>query len=682
MHSARAKGSLARVEAPPSGAPDASPATTPEAPDVQVADPAEASTDASHYDLVRRLVPHAAVIGVLLVISLAAWAHVWITGSPTSTVLCQCGDPGQAVWFMAWVPYAISHGHNPLFTTAMLANQGGANLLQSTSYLLPSFVLAPVTWLFGPTAAFNVAVLLAPVLSGWCMWLALGRLSRRWGARAAGAVLWGFSPFMFSHEIYGHLSLTVLFFPPLLFALLYDLLADDGRDPRVIGLLIGLLTTAQFFTGTETLAITTITTLIALVAAATLAPKAGWRRRRRIGTAALTAALVAGVLLGYPVWWLLAGTQHVIGQAWPGSAVAGAGLGGIVHVGARAHSGSFFAQIGGYFGAIGPNTAFLGSGLLILIAVSAVVWARRRVASVLVVTAGVAWLLSLGTILLPLGPNSTPWWLLWKHLDRLPLLASILPQRFALAIAACAAGLLTLSIDGWLEAANRVAEGRSPRSVVAVAAGVALALAVGVTVAAVPIAEAYSWPLVVNPGSTPVWFLTSARQLPPGTEVLTYPYASSSVPDAMFWQAQDGLRFRLAGGRALIPGADGRHSQHLSPFGGLDARLAAASYGSGVPVIPGPDEVAAIRAELVAWKVQVVVVVPFGRSPGWAAAVFTEALGRLPRFEHGAFAWYGLGQAAPLRLKPAEVAPCVGSGAPGPAFDRTPTCVMELAGQR
>ncbi len=118
------------------------------------------------------------------------FSRVWVTGNPTSTVLCQCGDPGQAVWFMAWVPYAITHGHNPLFTTRMLSGQGGANLLESTSYLLPSFLLAPVTWLFGATVSFNAAETIAPVLSGWAMYLAAGRVEFPLAAesRCRGAV--------------------------------------------------------------------------------------------------------------------------------------------------------------------------------------------------------------------------------------------------------------------------------------------------------------------------------------------------------------------------------------------------------------------------------------------------------------------------------------------------------------
>ena len=45
---------------------------------------------------------HLAVFFGLLLVSVLVWWHVWITGSPTSTLTCQCGDPSQALWFLSW----------------------------------------------------------------------------------------------------------------------------------------------------------------------------------------------------------------------------------------------------------------------------------------------------------------------------------------------------------------------------------------------------------------------------------------------------------------------------------------------------------------------------------------------------------------------------------------------------
>src|ERR1700733_6630791 len=100
---------------------------------------------------VRRRFPLSAIIFILFVGGAIAisW-HVWITGHPTSTITCNCGDPSEEIWWLEWLPWAILHGHNPLFTNALYAGQGGVNSLANTSWLLPGLVASPITLAFGP----------------------------------------------------------------------------------------------------------------------------------------------------------------------------------------------------------------------------------------------------------------------------------------------------------------------------------------------------------------------------------------------------------------------------------------------------------------------------------------------------------------------------------------------------
>ena len=67
---------------------------------------------------------------------------------------------------MAWPAWAIAHLHSLFFSGAVNVPHG-ANLLSNTSGTLVGVVLAPVTWLFGPVTATNVALTLAPALSAW-----------------------------------------------------------------------------------------------------------------------------------------------------------------------------------------------------------------------------------------------------------------------------------------------------------------------------------------------------------------------------------------------------------------------------------------------------------------------------------------------------------------------------------
>jgi hypothetical protein len=610
------------------------------------------------------LAGHFAVIALLVAGSVAMLAHVWVSGHPAVTVLCQCGDPGQAVWFMSWVPWALSHGHDPLFTTRMLAGQGGANLLESTSYLLPSFVLAPVTWLFGPNVSFNVAETLAPVLSGWAMYAATGRLTRHWVARAAVALGYGFSPFVVGSVAYGHLNFSWLWFPPLLFLACHELLVGDRRSPAVLGSVMGLLVALQFFTGTEPLLITVIVAAIGVVCALLMAPRATWARRRRLLIGFGTGVGVAAVLLAYPLWYLTHGPRRVVGEPWRGNSVFGNPIGNIVHAGTGVHASSGYVRIGGYFGPAGPNGSFLGWWLLGFLALSLPLFVglRRRIAWPIALAGAVAWLCSLGTVLSP--SLHTAWWLPWQYVHDWPLLQQIAPGRFSFMVVATAMLLFALALDCWVEVLSRWARSFSGRSAgrarswsATLGSGafmIAVALIVGL-----PVAQEFTFPLTMNSGQVPVWFMTTARQLRPGTELLTYPYASSGVPDAMYWQAVDGLRFALVGGRAMIPGADGRHSVHVDPLAGSVAVLMDSSFGIGPPSPPSAAVVRQLRASIHRWKVDAAVVVARGRAPAWALVWFAEALGRMPVMQHeAAVFWVRSEGPRPVVLPPGVVRRC------------------------
>ncbi len=600
------------------------------------------------------------MLALLVGLSIAVFSRVWLTGDPARTVMCPCGDTGQAVWFMAWVPYALGHLQNPLFTNRLFAGQGGADLLASTSYLLPSFLLSPVTALFGATASFNVAETAAPVLSGWAMYLASGRLSSRWVPRAAGGLLYGFSPFLVQAETQGHLNQSWLFFPPLLFLALHEILVGRRRSTVVAGSLLGVLVAAEYFTGAEPLAMTVLGASAGLLVALVLAPRAAFARRKRILVAFGTGVGVSAVLLAYPVWFMLRGPRHVVGPPWPAIGLYGNSPWTSVRAGDHTHAGSAFARLIGYFGATGPPPSYLGIGLVVVIGISLPLFVllKRKVAWSILVAGLICWVFSFGVLLLPFSSHSAQWWLLWRYLDRVPVLADITPGRFALVTLSAACLLAVLALDCF---ATVVAGGfrqlpryRANRGALGTLAGALTTVGLA-AVACVPVAEQYSFPLVMHPGEIPAWFRTAARHLAPATTVLTYPYASSDVPDAMYWQAVDGLGFALVGGRALIPGADGRRSEHVDPLGGTNGLLYNDSFGTGLPRPPTPVQVRALRSSLRHWRVDLVVVVADGRAPGWAVAWFAEALGIVPTLSHRAAVFPVADAAAIPRLLPAAV---------------------------
>ena len=187
----------------------------------------------------RRLLTLLLAAAAYLVVSVIVWWNVWST-HPTSTSTCGCGDTSLFTWFLEWPAYAISHGLNPLYSTAMF-HPSGVNLLANTSELAIGVVLAPVTWLLGPVATLNVAVTLAPVLSALAMFVLLRRWVSWAPAAFVGGLFYGFSPFILVSLIDGHLMIGMAVVPPLVVLCLDELLFRQRRRPVVTGVLLGLL---------------------------------------------------------------------------------------------------------------------------------------------------------------------------------------------------------------------------------------------------------------------------------------------------------------------------------------------------------------------------------------------------------------------------------------------------------
>lgn len=628
----------------------------------------------------RALRLHACLIVSLLALSLVMWWRVWITGDPASTMSCQCGDPSLSLWFTQWVPWSIGHLHNPLLSNAIYAGQGGADTL-NTAVLLPPLVVSPITVVFGPIAAFNLLVLLVPVVNGWSMFVFLRKVTGFLPGQWIAATLYAFSPYVVTNLPFGHFNIDLLFFPPLTLWCLHDLLIARKHRPLSIGVGLGALVIVQFFAGPELLAMTALLSLFCAGGLVVVAPRLVLERLRPLAEALGVAATVAIVGLAYPVWFLVAGPRHTDGYPWPDTPSRANSLGNIVRPGLY-RLPSLFDQIGGYFGPRGPTDAYLGTALLGLVAISVVLWRRRRLAWCLAGLGAIAWVLSLGA-----GAKSSSLWLPWRIFDHVPVVSEILPERFSAFTDFAVAALLSVSLelcwvrrervldrfvlrgDGAREEREEVARSRADIAYAAACCAVAIA-------ALVPIALTYNLPFVVHDQSPPQWFLTVAPRLTPGTELLTVPYPSSAYSQAMAWQADADFEFAMVGGYALVPGRDGRRSNYVDPPGGAAAILDTLSFGISHEPIGSLAQTRELRQALAAWGVQVVVVAPQGRDPTYAVGFLTATLGREPLWQNGAWVWYGLGSDAPLGMGPLRLFVCSSRRQATPLV--TPSCVLEL----
>ena len=124
---------------------------------------------------------------VFLAIAIAVHAPAWT--NPSRRAFCGCGDLAFATWFFSWTPYAVLHGHNPLFTD-WLNHPYGVNVMWNVSLPLPGLLMAPVTLAFGPVATYNVLSAVGFWTAGWAAYAVI----RRWAPWHPAAFVGGPRP--------------------------------------------------------------------------------------------------------------------------------------------------------------------------------------------------------------------------------------------------------------------------------------------------------------------------------------------------------------------------------------------------------------------------------------------------------------------------------------------------------
>src|SRR3984885_4318591 len=388
---------------------------------------------------------HLVVLGAFTVPAIVLWWDVW-TGHPSASLTCGCGDPAQEVWFMAWPAWAISHLHSLFFSGAVNVPDG-ANLLSNTSGTLVGVVAAPVTWLFGPVAATNVALTLAPALSAWACFAAVRPLVRWKAGAIPAALVFGYSSAIVTSLVFGHVSVTVLVIPPFLFTTLHEIVIRQEHSVRRDGLLLAALLVAQFLISPEILVMCLLLGAVGLLVVMVV----GWRQLRpRAGHALPALGLAAGVtvvLLAYPTWFGLSGPQAVSGMLFALAPISGVPLSGLLVPGAYGAAANEYQRFGGYLGRNGPPPDYVGWGVA-LASVGALVTGRRRpLAWLLFLLAAATFWLALGAYLLG-GPS---WlghpWLPWRELSTPPVLKEILPDQFVPLLTLFLALLIAVGLD-------------------------------------------------------------------------------------------------------------------------------------------------------------------------------------------------------------------------------------------
>ena len=575
---------------------------------------------------------HGLWIALFTLPAIVLWWHVW-TGHPSSTLTCPCGDPAQEVWFMAWPAWAIAHAGNPFFSGAVNVPHG-ANLMSNTAGTLVGVVLSPVTWLWGPVAATNVALTLAPGLSAWGCWLALRSFVAWKPGTIPAALVFGYSSAIATSLMFGHVSVSVLPVPPLLLATLYAIVVRQAGTPWRDGLLLAALVVVQFLISPEVLVMCVLLAVVGLVVTAA----AGWRTLSvRLPYAAPALGIGAGLsaaLLAYPAWFGIAGPQAVSGVLFAAAPISGALISGYLSPGPYGEFADSLVRFGGYVGRIGPPTNYIGWGTAAGTA-AAVFFARRRpLVWLLVLLAVVAMWLSLGPYLL--GDSRVLWhgWMPWRTLGKLPVLKEILPDQLAPFPPLFIAFVLALGLDALYLRVKATSKKQALR--VELIAGLGT-IAIGVA-ALLPVFLTFDMPFTVQSTAIPAWVAGDAPSLPPHTVLLTIPFAVSGSDQPMLWQAVDDMHFRLAGAGMKTPDATGGPVGQGEP-GSARRILTDLTVGVGAEPAGTAAQLSTVRAALRAWRVNEVVIDGPSRDPAYASGFLAATLGAAPSYVRRAWVW-------------------------------------------
>ncbi|MFI7023645.1 DUF2079 domain-containing protein [Micromonospora sp. NPDC049900] len=535
----------------------------------------------------------------LIALALAVWVTSGLWRDPNGrAITVNSSDQALFEWLLAFGGHTVSHGENPFFTY-LINVPDGVNLAVNTSITVYAVVFAPLTYLIGPPATFLVILTLnlAATAVAW-YWLLSRHLVGSRLAAAVGGLFIGFSPGMVSHAN-AHLNWTAGWLVPLLVWRLFVL--RRSAHPLRDGAILGVLVAISFSIAAEGLFFTALA-LGLFVAVWALHPANRVEARSVLPSflrgLAMT-AVVAGVLLAYPLWLHFAGPQRFHGT----------GFDSVIHsediAAYAAYPRRSLAGEAGLGTSLAPNpteeNSFFGLPLLLLsVACFVLLWRsatprRRATLWGLGVLAVVFTALSFGPVAKVNG-HRTDLPMPFDLLGHLPVVNAALPARLALVVTPVIGLLLAFAVD-------RLRDHRPGRAA-------ALAWTAAFAVALVPL---FPTPLLTIEREPIPRFITSGAwrdYVSPGGVLTPAPLALDVYPDGQRWQAyalanRQG-EFAIPSGFFLGPGGPdgrGRIGPVPRPFGALLDQAAR----SGLPPIVTEGTREEVRADLEHWRIETVV---------------------------------------------------------------------------
>ncbi|MGW0213273.1 hypothetical protein ACWDXH_02660 [Micromonospora chokoriensis] len=566
------------------------------------------------------------LVAVLSFVVLGFWVTCRLWLDPGGAVRDNESDQSQFEWMMAHGTRVITHFAYPFHSDQMNVPDG-VNLMANTSVLSISLPFTPITLLFGPRASFLVFLTAGMIATATAWYFLLSRtLIGSRGPAWLGAGFCAFAPAMVSHAN-GHPNIVSQFVVPLIIWRTLRL-GDPGRWLRN-GVLLALVIVWQAFLNLEILLMTAIG--LGVVIGVLALGRADLRARIRPFLAGLAvAAGVAGLLLAYPLYVQFFGPGAYSGLS---RLIRGysSDLASFVAYSRESLAGSPRTAAGLAKNPTEENS-FFGWALVVLV-IALVWWLRRSV--VVLALAGLGLLfavLSLGREVrfdnkgtgVP-GP--------WAALENLPILHSVVPTRWALAITPIIGLLLAYGAERARELAAAHPAARS--QIRFVTATVLVMALLPIVPTPLPVAHLDPVPTFVTSGA---W----RQYVAGGRSVVALPLPDSTYAEPLRWSAATRLDMPLARGYFLGPDTRPSADPPKAALFGATPRPTSSFFATirrtgAVPPITPQSRVRAVD-DLRFWRAGVVILGPHEHEDALRRGM-TELTGIQPVFTGGVWVW-------------------------------------------
>lgn len=343
---------------------------------------------------------------------------------------------------LSWV--GVGSGERNLLYTTSMNYPAGVNGGWNTSVMGLAVPLVPVTLVWGPVVAYNVAIMCAPVACALAAaWAATQFVSRR-PAFVAG-IAYGFSTYVIAQSA-GHLNLAFAVLPPLVVGFVERLVTGRGRT-WMNGVLLGCVVGWQFYLSNELLAHTFLMAVVLLVVTVALRWtefREGFRRIAVGGAGAVGVAVVCGLPLLITMFALPGKPEGPIRPhgIWNNDLLDPVTPGKFTLISAGREIqrviGIDDAEIGGYLGWPWLLTVAV---IVVVLGINHAMSARVRTFAVVAV---VMFILSMGSPMFVNGTatvNTGP----FRLVESTPVLENVLPMRMSVHVALMFALLLAIA---------------------------------------------------------------------------------------------------------------------------------------------------------------------------------------------------------------------------------------------